>query len=466
MKKIFVVSDLHFASKVQSISVPEEADVIAIAGDIVHEEIVFKHFAQFGKPVIAVAGNHDYWGRDISDGVTALRAIAASYPNVHVLENETFIVGDLRFIGSTFWTSYGELHPRLVVEAATYLLDFARIKADSWLADKQNLEFLQEKITQIDIEALRIPAIEHFLPTVEKILARKRFHPIIGYAQHQKAIDFISTELATAFEGKTIVITHHPPTWEGIRIQYLGNKEVDPNFWNDFRFSPMADESNIFPLRADLAAGYGSPLETAFARNFFQRFDGKALPGEGHLRGVDLWIHGHVHQNMEYALSGTRFAVNALDTYDFKTADSIIDLNDGLNNTLDFAARRAVLELENIINEFHKWASCTEIESISSEKMRHTVIKALDKLYSRATEALLMFKRNFCRATGDSFHGLNTENLFDLPISQPPFYYSYLLTDKHQEMLSAAFIKQQITALEREKINISEGHRYKKCMHH
>lgn len=466
MTEIFAISDLHTEEKIHEVMVPNNADVIVIAGDIVHQEIAFNHFAQFDKPVIAVAGNHDYWGRDITDGVTALRAIAASYPNVHVLENETLILGDLRFIGSTFWTSYGELHPRLVVEAANYLSDFARIRADAWLADKQNLEFLQEKITQIDVEARRVPAIEHFLPTVEEILARQRFHPIIGYALHQKAVDFISTELASAFKGKTIVVTHHPPTWECIRIQYLGSKEVDPNFWNDFRFSPMADESNIFPLRAELAAGYGSPLETAFARNFFQRFDGKALPGKGHLRGVDLWIHGHVHQNMEYALSGTRFAVNALDSYDFKTADSIIDLNDVLNNTLDFASKRAVFELENIINEFHKWASCTEIESIRSEKMRRTVIKALDKLYSSATEALLMFKRNYCRATGDSFHALNTDSLFDLPITQPPFYYSYLLTDKHQEMLSTAFIKKQITELEREKINISEGHRYKKCMHH
>ena len=465
MTKIFIISDLHTAEKIQSVTVPDDVDVIVIAGDIEHVEIVFKYFAQFDKPVIAVAGNHDFWRKDISEGVAALKALAAPYPNVHVLENETLTIGDLRFIGSTFWTSFGELHPRLVVEADAYLSDSFQIKAKAWLANKQNIAFIEEKITQIEIEAQRIPAIKHFLPSIEKILDLKHFHPIISYAFHKEAVAFISAELAKPFQGKTIVVTHHPPTWESIRIACIGQKEVDPNFWNDRRFSPMGDSFDDLALHAEIAAGYGSPLETAFSRDFFQRFDGRTRPGQGHLRGAALWIHGHVHQNMEYALSGTRFVVNALEGHDFNDKQSVFDLNDGLDNTLNFAVRRVVYELDKIISGLHEWATCTEIESIRSEKIRRSLLMQLDELYSKATDALVMFRKSYCRATGDPLHGLYMPDLFQLPLNHPAFHFDYFSRDANQEMLSVDYIKKQIAALEQEKINLMEGKRYRQRLH-
>lgn len=155
MNRIFVLSDLHNRAEIESVIVPEAADAIVLAGDIVHAEIAFEHFAGFGKPVIVVLGNHDFDGMDILDGVDAMRDVASQYDNVYVLNNEALIINGVRFIGSTFWVSYGDLHPRLVVECNEYLTDSYKIQAVKWLADEGNRASIEFMAAQMAAEARR-----------------------------------------------------------------------------------------------------------------------------------------------------------------------------------------------------------------------------------------------------------------------------------------------------------------------
>lgn len=132
IKKLFQISDLHSEREITSIDVPDSADVIALAGDLVYPEIVFEHFSKFGRPVVAVLGNHDYWGRDVEDAVSANKEISSQYSNCCVLDNESIVIDDTRFIGATFWTNYGHWHPRLVLECERWVNDYIQIGAESW----------------------------------------------------------------------------------------------------------------------------------------------------------------------------------------------------------------------------------------------------------------------------------------------------------------------------------------------
>lgn len=128
--KIHVLSDLHleFAP-----FVPPRVDssVVILAGDIQPgEKGVIWAMANFPhSEVIYVPGNHEYYGQSLPDHTKKLINIAQG-SNVHVLENDAFILGEVVFMGCTLWTDF-ELfgNPRVAGYYATQnLTDYRRIR--------------------------------------------------------------------------------------------------------------------------------------------------------------------------------------------------------------------------------------------------------------------------------------------------------------------------------------------------
>jgi hypothetical protein len=91
-------------------------------------------------------------------------------------------------------------------------------------------------------------------------------------AAHRAARRFLQETLATEFDGDTVVVTHHAPSfrslygWDPERPQAFGNLD-----WC-----------------------YASDLEYL-------------MTGEGAPR---LWIHGHTHASRDYAVGATRVIAN------------------------------------------------------------------------------------------------------------------------------------------------------------
>jgi predicted phosphodiesterase len=85
-------------------------------------------------------------------------------------------------------------------------------------------------------------------------------------AEHKKSLDYIRTELEKPFDGKTIVVTHHAPS----------GKSIHPRFAN----------SNLNHM-------YCSSLDELIVE-----------------LGPDLWVHGHVHNSMDYVIGRTRIVAN------------------------------------------------------------------------------------------------------------------------------------------------------------
>lgn len=119
--------------------------------------------------VIYVAGNHEYWGEDLHELSERLSSASQS-GNVHYLEKQSVIMGDVRFVGCTLWSDFKGEDAEVMEAMWRAMNDFSHIRKGSAL------------IRPIDL------AIEH---------SRSR--------------QWLDQELSKPFPGKTVVVTHHAP---------------------------------------------------------------------------------------------------------------------------------------------------------------------------------------------------------------------------------------------------------------
>lgn len=95
-------------------------------------------------------------------------------------------------------------------------------------------------------------------------LNRQPFSPINALLRHEAARAWLTTELATPFDGPTVVITHYGVHPLSIHPRYAGDI-----------------------VKAGFVADLGPLLDQA-----------------------DLWIHGHVHDSFDYRVGRSRVVVN------------------------------------------------------------------------------------------------------------------------------------------------------------
>lgn len=173
--KIHLLSDLHneFA-KYDPTAAAEEADVVVLAGDIdVKDRGVEWAKSVFSKPVIYVAGNHEYYKGNLDRTLVKMKEMADG--NVHFLENDEVVIDGVRFLGSTGWTDYsstGNL-PLAELQAVQSMNDFKRIRTDN-----------KYRKTRPSDYALR----------------------------NHRAKRWLEEKLSEQFNGKTVVVTHHAPS--------------------------------------------------------------------------------------------------------------------------------------------------------------------------------------------------------------------------------------------------------------
>jgi len=416
MDKFFVISDLHSKKGgksfggfhehgIDDFTVPTDTEVIIVAGDIVHPELVFEKLAQYQVPVVVVAGNHDYWKREITDGIDYLVKLAAPYEQIHVLENSVIELGGIRFIGATLWPDFGNWHPRLVIESNEYHLDNAYIKANKWWQLRKNQVYAEKLLRQLVEQSQHNHVLRGSLPDVSEWIAtlveRGRFHPVIAYQLHQQSIDFIISEVAKPYKGKTVVVSHHPPTGEALRIT-RDIEELDLDAWNNYRFVPScADRFSMDPFNPELAGNYAAQHEEKFMKKggYLYRQKVQDWYGEGTLRDIDLWVHGHVHAHLEYGFQGVRFIVNALKSFQYDNEAPVVSLEHGLRYTLQRSVDKAVKQLQDAVNGFREWQYCDEIERIESIEIKNAILAQLKLCWRDGIEAAEDFRREFERIT-------------------------------------------------------------------
>lgn len=196
------------------------ADIIIAAGDIGIYQQGVDWLASIDKPVLYVAGNHEFYHHEYNDTMETLHQ-TCSNSNIQFMDKSVVIIGKVRFLGCTLW-----------------------IDAEKALSEGK-------KTGSNDFKKIRYG---------DDLLS----HDVV-YMLNQQDVTWLTQELAKPFEGKTVVITHHAPTFWS-----WGGSPIAPgrySYCNDMR--PLMYEHKI-----------------------------------------EAWFHGHTHQIRDYNIGDTRVLCN------------------------------------------------------------------------------------------------------------------------------------------------------------
>lgn len=108
--KLQILSDLHLETESFAPEPAPGAEVLVLAGDIDRTWEGWRLFAGWPVPVVAIAGNHEYDGRDIDAAHAGLRAHCESL-GIRLLQRECVVLEDaqgrrIRFAGTVRWSDF------------------------------------------------------------------------------------------------------------------------------------------------------------------------------------------------------------------------------------------------------------------------------------------------------------------------------------------------------------------------
>ncbi len=167
--RINYFSDIHLEFGMSD--VPKvAADIVVAAGDIAPNLEGIAWLSSINKPVIYVAGNHEFYGHEHQQIIHKLRAKTQN-TQIHFLENNTFVFEDVRFIGCTLW-------------------------ADLFIEGDEKVAILAKSLN--DFKHITV--------------GNGNFNPQAFSRLFAHSKTWLEQELAKPFEGKTVVVTHHAPT--------------------------------------------------------------------------------------------------------------------------------------------------------------------------------------------------------------------------------------------------------------
>lgn len=209
-------------------------------------------------PLIYVPGNHDYYSETNPKLLAVdptlkttwererqrMREISANL-GITLLDDDLAVIEvddeQVRFVGGTLWSSFAARGPHVmfgeaVMEAKRRMHDYAFIKTG-------------------------------------RGRGRDKLRPGDTVDAHKRSVAFLEETLSTEFDGATVVVTHHAPSYRS-----------------------LADWDPKQPRRfGDMDWCYASDLE-------------HLMTGNG---APELWVHGHVHRNVDYEIGdGVRVVCN------------------------------------------------------------------------------------------------------------------------------------------------------------
>jgi len=236
MTRIHIVSDLHL-DHARMAPLPLVGDMLVLAGDTASAHYLefmggpVSNYLEAKRPIVFVAGNHEYYGHSMPHALRMMHRWARQHGLIF-LHNRAVVVAGVRLFGATAWTDYefGGAPRR------TNMLNAGRVLND------------------------------HRLIRAERGGYGRLFTPEDALGAHRKSMRLLDARLGEAFQGPTVVLTHH-----GVH----GNSVAD-------RFKG-----------SDINAAFVSDLTGVLAKH---------KPA--------LAIHGHVHDSFDYMLGETRVVAN------------------------------------------------------------------------------------------------------------------------------------------------------------
>lgn len=208
--RIQYISDLHIEKmnsrnfKLICGKIFPKCETLVLAGDIGNPLLVTQHYQSFldimskkFKKVFLIAGNHEYYGNDISKTDEHIMDICKTRPNISFLNNTTELYNGYRFIGSTQWTKIDE--PRFLINDFD-LIHNMDIKRYNDLHNKSRI-FLKKSINDAALNNEKCVVITHHLPLHELIHEKYKNPSMSKYNQ------CFSSDMKDVFENKNTIKT-------------------------------------------------------------------------------------------------------------------------------------------------------------------------------------------------------------------------------------------------------------------
>ena len=231
--KIQYCSDLHFEFQdnkefILDNPIEPNADILILAGDIVPFAVMDKHndfldyISRNFKMTYWIPGNHEYYYYNVDSSSFLETEIRE---NIYLVNNCVKEIEGVNFVFSTLWSNISE-DKRWIIQQS--LSDFKVIKYKDHLINVDDYNLL-----------------------------------------HQECKKFLQKTLAIKSDNKTIVVTHHAPTFLNYPEKYINSK-----------------------------------INEAFATNLTDLI---------HDSNVDYWIYGHHHSNVrKFQIGNTKLVTNQL----------------------------------------------------------------------------------------------------------------------------------------------------------
>jgi predicted phosphodiesterase len=174
--RLQILSDLHLEfyglTKLLRLLrwIPVRGNVLVLAGDIGNPyKLEYRTFFDWAsvnfEHVVYVPGNHEYYFHTIPETHARIQNVLGALANVHVLNGASVEINGVRFVGATLWTNIVDPH-KLVADAE---------RIHGWSVESNN-------------------------------------------ELHQSHRREIARELAEPSTTTTVVVTHHLPSWNCLRI--------------------------------------------------------------------------------------------------------------------------------------------------------------------------------------------------------------------------------------------------------
>lgn len=208
--RLQLLSDLHLETEVFHARPAPGAELLVLAGDIDAGWDGLNQFAGWPVPVLMVAGNHEFDGRDLDAAWPALRTRCRDL-GIHLLERESLVLTSaasqrVRFLGTVRWCDFGLFGPER-----------------QGRAERAGAYFLKLMDARRGGQPLDVPAMR---------------------AEAQACRDWLAAELALPAHGRwdsTVVVTHFAPSLRSMDPRF-GAQPGTASFCNaDDDLIPLAD---------------------------------------------------------------------------------------------------------------------------------------------------------------------------------------------------------------------------------
>jgi Icc-related predicted phosphoesterase len=260
--KIHYASDLHFElnTEIHPSLFKIEGDVLVLGGDITCARFLQSHrsdaearshvrfmlrlrdevFPKF-KQVIYLMGNHEHYGFYVRESSRIFSEFfgANEFDNVYFLNDDGIIVDNVLFIGGTLWTNLS--NPMDAVYVENGMNDYRVIYTN---------DFTQASYEQR--QAAMAKGSKYAIPMKAEDTNEYHF----------KTLDVIKKYLQNNSSRKTVVLTHHAPSFKSVHHSHTGSA---------------------------LNPGYATELS-----EFILDYEPTA------------WIHGHTHHSVNYLIGNTQ----------------------------------------------------------------------------------------------------------------------------------------------------------------